>query len=105
MTLKTGLKANVDFIFGLPGETKEDIESTVKVISDLVKLGARIHAHAFMPLVQTPFAGKSAGRVGKSIQRIIKKLLPEGIIYGNWKEQEKNAKKISWYLKNGGFAS
>jgi B12-binding domain/radical SAM domain protein len=45
-----GFDANVDFIFGLPGETEKDAEQTIKVMEDLVKLGARIHAHTFMPL-------------------------------------------------------
>jgi len=101
LTLKKGLKANVDFIFGLPGETEEDIRLTIKVMSDLVKMGARIHAHTFMPLPQTPFAKAPAGRIDKSIQKMIRELIPKGIIYGDWKKQERIAKKISRYLKTG----
>ena len=101
LTLKKGLKANVDFIFGLPRETEEDIRLTIKVMSDLVKMGARIHAHTFMPLPQTPFAKALAGRIDKSIQKMIRELIPKGIVYGDWKEQEKIAKKISKYLKTG----
>jgi B12-binding domain/radical SAM domain protein len=98
LTLKAGLKANVDFIFGLPGENEEDIKLTIKVINDLVKMGARIHAHTFMPLPQTPFAKAPAGKVDKYIS-IIKKLAPKGIIYGDWEKQEKIASKIAEYLK------
>jgi len=101
LTLKAGLKANVDFIFGLPGETEEDIKLTIKVIRDLVKMGARIHAHTFMPLPQTPFAKAPAGKIDKSIMNIIKELTPKGIIYGNWREQERIASKIAEYLKTG----
>ncbi|OGF66066.1 MAG: B12-binding domain/radical SAM domain-containing protein [Candidatus Fischerbacteria bacterium RBG_13_37_8] len=50
VTVKAGLKANVDFIFGLPGETLEDQIKTIAVIKDLIAMGARIHAHTFMPL-------------------------------------------------------
>jgi len=101
LTLKAGLKANVDFIFGLPGETEEDIRLTIKVMSDLVKMGARIHVHTFMPLPQTPFAKAPAGRINKSIQKIIRELTPKGIVYGDWREQERIAKKIAKYLKTG----
>jgi len=101
LTVKAGLKANVDFIFGLPGETEKDINLTIKVMSDLVKMRARIHAHTFMPLPQTPFAKAPAGRINKDIARMIRKLVPKGIVYGDWEEQEKIAKKIARYLKTG----
>jgi len=101
LTLKAGLKANVDFIFGLPGETEEDIELTIKVMSDLVKMGARIHAHTFMPLPQTPFAKAPAGRIDEAIRKMIKDLIPKGVVYGDWREQERVAKKIAKYLKTG----
>ena len=101
LTLKAGLKANVDFIFGLPGETEEDIKLTIKVMSDLVKMGARIHAHTFIPLPQTPFAEAPPGKIDKSVQKMIRELVPKGVIYGNWREQERIAKKIAKYLKTG----
>ena len=101
LTLKAGLKANVDFIFGLPGKTEEDIRLTIKVMSDLVKMGARIHAHTFMPLPQTPFAKAPAGRIDKSIRKMIRELIPKGVVYGDWREQERIAKKIAKYLKTG----
>jgi len=101
LTLKAGLKANVDFIFGLPGENEKDIKLTIKVMNDLVKMGARIHAHTFMPLPQTPFAKAPAGRINKDIRRMIRELVPRGIVYGDWREQGKIAKKIANYLKTG----
>ncbi|MEW6608903.1 MAG: TIGR04013 family B12-binding domain/radical SAM domain-containing protein [bacterium] len=102
LTIKAGLKANVDFIFGLPGEVQEDIKLTIKVINDLVKMGARIHAHTFIPLPQTPFAKRSGGGVNKELRKmIIKELVPRGVMYGDWREQEKIAKRIVRYLKTG----
>ena len=99
VTVKAGLKANVDFIFGLPGETEEDVLETVKVMRELVKLGARVHAHTFMPLPQTPFAGKPAGKVHRKMEKLIRELLPSGVIFGNWREQELLAQKIERYLR------
>jgi radical SAM superfamily enzyme YgiQ (UPF0313 family) len=104
LTLKKGLKANVDFVFGLPGETKDDIELTIKAMSDLIKIGngeVRIHAHTFMPLPSTPFENAAAGKIDKNIRKMIKKLLSRDIVYGNWREQEKIAKRIEEYLKTG----
>jgi len=102
LTVKAGLKANVDFIFGLPGEAQEDIRLTIKVINDLVKMGARIHAHTFIPLPQTPFAKSSGGGVNKEFRKmIVKELIPKGVMYGDWRKQEKIAKRIVRYLRTG----
>ncbi|WP_287583491.1 TIGR04013 family B12-binding domain/radical SAM domain-containing protein [Candidatus Borrarchaeum sp.] len=101
LTLKKGLNANVDFVFGLPEENEEDIELTIKVMSDLVKMEARIHAHTFMPLPSTPFKNAPAGKIDKNIRKMIKKLISKDIIYGNWREQEKVAEKIATYFKTG----
>jgi radical SAM superfamily enzyme YgiQ (UPF0313 family) len=57
-TLAAGIKPHVDFIFGLPGETDEDLNSTIGAVRELAAMRALIHAHAFMPLPQTLFAGQ-----------------------------------------------
>ncbi len=101
LTLKAGLKANIDFIFGLPEETEEDIQETINVIKDLVKMGAKIHAHTFIPLPQTPFAQAPAGKIGTSINKLIKELIHKDIIYGNWTNHGKIAKRINRYLRSG----
>ena len=93
------MKANVDFIFGLPGETTQDIKKTVEVMNRLIVMGARVHAHTFMPLPQTVFAGQELGRVEKGIKAVSGKW--PGAVYGNWKEQSEMAEKISQYLRQG----
>ncbi len=97
---KAGLKVYVDFIFGLPYETNEDIELTMKMIEDLIKMGAKIHAHTFMPLPQTPFSKMPAGRINKELVRALNKLIPKGLVFGDWVKQEKIAKKIEEYFRN-----
>lgn len=101
LTLRSGLIANVDFIFGLPGETEDDIIATIKIMRDLSKMGARIHAHTFIPLPQTPFAKAAAGRIGNRMQIYIDRLVSDGILYGDWLEQERIGKRIAKYLKDG----
>ncbi|MFX0167613.1 MAG: radical SAM protein, partial [Candidatus Hodarchaeota archaeon] len=99
LTLKNRLKINVDFIFGLPGEQDEDVKLTVKMMKELSEKGARIHAHSFIPLPQTPFSGEPVKRINGMYKKEIKSLISKGEAFGNWKEQEKFAMKIVDYLK------
>ncbi len=52
--LEAGFLPQVDMIFGLPGETAEDVEATLKLADELAARGARIHGHTFMPLPGHP---------------------------------------------------
>jgi len=99
--IKKGVSVSLDFIFGLPGETEEDVEKTIKVMKDLIKMGAKIHAHTFMPLPQTPFAKANPGVVNKKIIRAMRYEIPKGIFYGTWHNQQILAEKISKYLQTG----
>ncbi len=94
LTIEYGLKANVDFIFGLPGETEEDIRSTLKLIKELTDIGARIHAHTFMPLVGTPFKNMPAGKITPMLKKELGKLASKGKLYGQWQAQQLIAKQI-----------
>lgn len=98
LAVKHGLVPNVNFIFGLPGETEQDVDATLKVISDLVEKGARIHVHTFMPLPQTPFAFKPPGKVPVKVKKFLAKLTSKKVVYGSWKAQEELAQKISNYF-------
>ncbi len=96
---KVGFRVDVDFIFGLPGETREDLEETLKVIEILVKMGARIHAHTFLPLPGTPFADAPPGKIPKWVRKRLYQLLGRGFLYGDWLEQEREAELIDWYRR------
>ena len=95
LTLKAGLKANVDFIFGLPGETKQDAFLTLKVAQDLANMGARIHGHTFLPLVGTPYAKAPPGKLDAETRSILRKMVSQGKLYGYWEEQESIASTIA----------
>jgi B12-binding domain/radical SAM domain protein len=95
LTIKAGLKAKVDFIFGLPGETEEDIKATVSFMEELARASAIIHAHTFMPLPQTPFMKKKAGKISKEVFDFIKKFLPKGQVFGDWERQMLLSERIS----------
>lgn len=99
LTMQAGLKPNVDFLFGLPGENSEDIYYSLNAMLALIDKGARIHAHTFMPLPQTGFASARGGRVHPDIRKMIKELGPGGAIYGDWGEQQKVAQRIATYFR------
>jgi B12-binding domain/radical SAM domain protein len=90
-----GFRANVDFLFGLPGETGEDAEKTARLMRELVELGARVHTHTFMPLPGTPLKDAPAGEVDPAIVREIGKLEAAGRSYGKWREQIVSASSLA----------
>jgi len=99
LTIENNLKINVDFIFGLPGEDDKDVEMTIDMMKELSEKGARIHAHSFIPLPQTPFSRKPASRIKGIYKKEVKNLISKGLAFGNWEEQESLALKIAKYLK------
>ena len=99
LALNNNLKMNVDFIFGLPGEKEEDINLTIKMMKKLAESGARIHAHSFIPLPQTPFAKVPVNRIKNLYKKEIKSLISKGLAFGDWKKQERLAIKIADYTK------
>ncbi|MFW9998531.1 MAG: TIGR04013 family B12-binding domain/radical SAM domain-containing protein [Candidatus Hodarchaeota archaeon] len=99
LTLENNLKINVDFIFGLPEEDEEDIKLTIKMMKYLAAKGARIHAHSFIPLPQTPFANAPVKRIKLLYNNEIKSLISKGFAFGDWKKQERLAIKIANYMK------
>ncbi|NPA97577.1 MAG: TIGR04013 family B12-binding domain/radical SAM domain-containing protein [Crenarchaeota archaeon] len=86
--IKAGFEVDVDIIFGLPGETHDDILETLKLCKALVDMGARIHAHTFMPLPGTPLDSAPPGSIPHWVKKEIAKLVGKGKAYGYWREQE-----------------
>jgi len=99
LTIRVGLIANVDFIFNLPNETDEDINLTINFMKELSDMGAKIHTHTFMPLPLTVFANETVKEINEKTRKIISELSSKGLAYGDWKKQEKIAKKIASYFK------
>ena len=86
-SLEAGFLPNVDFIFGLPGETSSDLHASIRLAERLVEMGARVHGHTFMPLPGTPFRGAKPGVVPAWASRHLKRLESRGRLYGQWKQQ------------------
>lgn len=91
---KHGFRALVDFIFGLPRETEEDLRDTLSTIKRLVSLGARVHLHYFIPLPGTPLSHERPREVPQWFKREVAKLIGAGKAYGEWARQEELSRKI-----------
>ncbi|MFA5161276.1 MAG: TIGR04013 family B12-binding domain/radical SAM domain-containing protein [Elusimicrobiales bacterium] len=87
ITVRAGLKANVDFIFGLPGETEADAAASARCMEELARMGARIHAHTFMPLPGTAFENERPSPSLDCYEPVIRKLNGTGALFGDWINQ------------------
>lgn len=90
-----GFRPNVDFILGMPGETEQDLRDTLAVMEELASLGARVHAHVFMPLPGTPWRDEPPGRVDEATRVAIERLASRGAAYGQWQGQVGVARGIA----------
>ena len=94
LTTQEGLKANVDFLFGLPGETETDRKQTTNLIEILTSMGAKIHTHSFMPLPGTPFKNEAVAKIDPKIKEVISNMETKGLAYGQWQSHWNKAQEL-----------
>lgn len=97
-----GFTPNVDFIFGLPGETPQDRAQTLDLMQQIIQMGARIHSHTFMPLVGTPYARCAPGVVDQETRALLQSLRGKSLEHGSWTTQEQLAKATTEFLMGQG---
>ncbi len=90
-----GLRPVVDLIFGLPGEEAEDVAATLRLMEDLVGMGAMLHTHTFMPLPGTPLEDAPPGKVESALHPLLDRLASQGHQIGQWRKQEEIARRTS----------
>lgn len=95
LCLEAGFRPDVDFVFGLPGETDDDARASLALASRLVERGARIHNHVFMPLPGTPFADEPPGTVAPEVALELERIAARGALYGQWRAQRETAVAIA----------
>jgi radical SAM superfamily enzyme YgiQ (UPF0313 family) len=86
-----GFLPNVDMLFGLPGETPDDVEASLSLAGRLADLGARVHGHTFMPLPGTALRDAPPGRLDPTTHERLDRLASRGAAYGSWRRQEQVA--------------
>ncbi|APT74029.1 radical SAM protein [Thermosipho melanesiensis] len=96
LLVEFGFIPRVDFIFGFPFETDEDIENTFEFIKKIVnKYKAKVHAHTFMPLPGTPLANVGPGKLTKKHYKFLGLLTAQGYLDGYWLKQEQLARRVA----------
>ena len=85
---KWGFRVNIDIIFGLPGESQKDIKETINFCKILVDMGAKIHAHTFIPLPGTPLENTPSGKIDPFLFEFINTLISKGALFGQWQRQQ-----------------
>ncbi|MEV0328341.1 TIGR04013 family B12-binding domain/radical SAM domain-containing protein [Micromonospora echinospora] len=93
--VEEGFRINVDMIFGMPGEDRADVEASLALARELADLGARIHAHTFMPLPGTPWREAPPGDVAPETIREVDRLSQRGALYGHWQKQRDHAVRLA----------
>jgi len=96
-----GFAVDLDFIFGLPGETTEDIEKNIEFFQTVEKTtDIRIHGHTFLPLPGTRFQNEPPGELAEEYKAILGRLSLKKKAYGSFLIQETRAKEISRATKH-----
>lgn len=83
-----GFTCDVDILFGLPGETAEDVELTLGLMEEVFRRNGRAHVHVFMPLPGTPYENEPAGTLSDGTRSRLGRLAKEGKVTGAWGWQE-----------------
>jgi radical SAM superfamily enzyme YgiQ (UPF0313 family) len=90
-----GFRVNVDLMFGMPGEDESDQRASLALAADLTDLGARIHAHTFMPLPGTPWRDASPAFIPVETMRELDRLARAGASYGHWRKQAEHSARLA----------
>ncbi|SBT44377.1 TIGR04013 family B12-binding domain/radical SAM domain-containing protein [Micromonospora narathiwatensis] len=93
--VEEGFRINVDMIFGMPGENQDDVDASLRLARELADLGARIHAHTFMPLPGTPWRDAPPGDVAPETISEVDRLSQRGALYGHWQKQRDHAARLA----------
>jgi B12-binding domain/radical SAM domain protein len=93
--VEEGFRINVDMIFGMPGEDRADVDASLSLARELAELGARIHAHTFMPLPGTPWRDAPPGDVDPDTISEVDRLSRQGALYGHWQKQRDHAARLA----------
>ncbi len=94
LSSRAGFAMNVDVIFGMPDETEEDADETLRVMRELIGIGARIHAHSYVPLPGTPWWPRPPAPTPPRLDAALNHLIPTGRLFGHWQAQRKLAARI-----------
>ncbi len=94
VALDTGFTPHIDMIFGLPGETTDELHKSIEMCYDLVEMGAKTHGHVFMPLPGSEYENAPPGRLDPESRRLLGELARRKELTGSWSTQERLAEQL-----------
>lgn len=100
LCVDAGFQPNVDFLYGLPGETEQDAQATLALAHKLSEMGARIHNHTFMPLPGTPFRDQAPASLDPQTQQQLVNLTSSGKAYGQWQGQLQLSQQLASFRRH-----
>jgi B12-binding domain/radical SAM domain protein len=84
-----GFIPHVDMIFGLPGESRDDLNASLQLCESLIDMGSRVHGHVFLPLPGSAFENAPPGKLDRGTRRFLTELTKKKKLTGSWSQQEK----------------
>ncbi|TFG31134.1 TIGR04013 family B12-binding domain/radical SAM domain-containing protein [Candidatus Thorarchaeota archaeon] len=93
-SLDSGFTPHVDMIFGLPGETLNELHESVELCYELVEMGAKTHGHVFMPLPGSEYENAPPGKLDSESRRLLGELARRKDLTGSWSTQERLAEDL-----------
>jgi B12-binding domain/radical SAM domain protein len=90
-----GFTPHVDMMFGLPGETSEELMASIEMCEDLAGMGAKVHGHVFMPLPGSAFENMPPGILDAESRSVLGELSRKGMLTGSWSTQETLAAELA----------
>jgi len=91
LCVEAGFRTSVDVMMGLPGEEEPDRAATRALLDRVGALGARVHAHAFMPLPGAPWAIERPGAIDEATRAALERMESAGAAHGQWRRQREAA--------------
>lgn len=92
---EAGLKPQLDFIIGFPGETDEDRLETVEFMRRMgTRFGAWNQVHYFLPLSGTPYYGMKPSAISPAVAAELDGLASAGLANDWWKKGLVLSRKI-----------
>jgi len=95
IALDCGFTPHVDMIFGLPSETREELDASIDMCQMLSDMGSKVHGHVFMPLPGSAFENMPPGKLDQDSRSALGELSRRGVLTGSWSTQEGLAARLA----------
>ncbi len=86
----------IDYLFGMPGETREDRSAQLAQMARLIaRARVRVQGHYFMPLPDTPWMGIAPVEPEREYLEELRRYTRGGRLQGDWEEQRLQAHRMA----------